>query len=88
MNQPRYDNNLRGALFKNDKQGNEKWPDYRGQCEVGRVEFWMSAWLKKDRNGKTYMSMTFEPKQQQQVQGGTKNPPAPTQPDFDDDIPF
>jgi hypothetical protein len=26
-----YDNELRGVLFENDKQGNEKRPDYTGR---------------------------------------------------------
>jgi hypothetical protein len=28
-----FDNNLTGALFKNDKQGNEKWADYNGPTQ-------------------------------------------------------
>lgn len=28
---PEYDNELSGVLFKNDKDGNEKRPDYTGK---------------------------------------------------------
>lgn len=58
-----YDNNLSGVLFKNDKQGNEKRPDYKGSCEIYGNQLWVSAWVrdKKDGSGK-YMSLKFEPK--------------------------
>lgn len=58
-----YDNNLSGVLFKNDKQGNEKRPDYKGSCEIDGSSMWVSAWVreKKDGSGK-YMSLTFEHK--------------------------
>ena len=29
-----YDNTNRGALYKNDKQGNEKRPDFTGKINV------------------------------------------------------
>lgn len=48
-----------GALFKNDKRGNEKAPDYSGSCKVNGTEMRMAAWIKKDRNNKTYLSFAF-----------------------------
>jgi len=45
-----YDNNNRGALFKNDKQGNEKRPDYKGDLNVEGVEYRVSAWIKKSKS--------------------------------------
>jgi hypothetical protein len=88
-----YDNNLRGVLFKNDKEGVETRADYRGHCEINRVEFWMDAWIKTaKKDGKKFMSVSFKQKQAAEVKGGEKNPPAHTEakpkPDFDDDIPF
>jgi len=44
-----YDNTNSGALFKNDKQGNDNWPDYRGQINVNGEDFWISAWLKTSK---------------------------------------
>jgi hypothetical protein len=52
---------LNGALFKNDKQGNEKRPDYTGNCMVDGFEYKMSAWVKEGANGK-FMSVTFQRK--------------------------
>lgn len=58
-----YDNNMTGVLFKHDKQGNEKRPDYKGSCEINGAPMWISAWIrdKKDGSGK-FMSLKFEPK--------------------------
>jgi len=58
-----YDPNMRGVLFKNDKEGNEKRPDYRGSCVINNVDFNISAWIEVSRKtGMKYMSLKFEPK--------------------------
>jgi len=54
-----YDNNNSGVLFKNDKEGNPKRPDYKGHGEIQGVEYWLSAWVKESQNGKKYMSLSF-----------------------------
>lgn len=64
-----YDNNLRGVLFKNDRKEKDTHPDYKGQCEVGGAEFWLSAWIKEGNKGK-FMSLSFQPKEE------ARNPPA------------
>jgi uncharacterized protein (DUF736 family) len=58
-----YDNTDTGALFKNERKETDKHPDYTGQLNVGGVDFWLSAWLKKDRNGRTYMSLSIKLKE-------------------------
>jgi uncharacterized protein (DUF736 family) len=86
-----YDNNNTGALFKNDKKQTDRHPDYKGSCEINNVQMWVSAWLKKDKNNNTYMSLSFQPKEQQaQTQHNEANAyqPQPAQDDFDDEIPF
>jgi len=61
---PDYDNKLSGALFKNDKGDNPKRPDYKGSYTDGYDnEFWVSAWVKKDKNGNSFMSFTMQPKE-------------------------
>jgi hypothetical protein len=35
-----------GVLFKNDKAGNEKRPDYRGTITINGVQLELAAWLK------------------------------------------
>lgn len=72
------------ALFKNDKQGNEKRPDYTGEgMSLDGTPIKVSAWLKDGAKGK-FMSCKFEEKTQGQT--AKKMPPHP---DVDSDsIPF
>jgi len=78
-----YDNNLTGALFKNDKKETEKHPDYRGQCEVEGTQYWLSAWLNTSSKGAKYMSLKFKAKDDAPKQD------APAQDDdLSDQIPF
>ena len=62
-----YDNTNSGLLAKNDKQGNESRPDYRGSINVDGREYWLSAWIKQGRDGtklagQKYMSLSVKPK--------------------------
>lgn len=76
-----YDNNLTGVLFKKDKEGNEKRPDYGGSCEIDGREMWISAWIRTPKNGgDKFMSLSFQDKEQQ------NNKPANTS--VGDDVPF
>ena len=57
-----YDNNNRGVLFKNDKRGNEKAPDYRGSAVIDNIDLNISAWIKRSqKTGDAFMSLKFEP---------------------------
>lgn len=49
-----------GSLFKNDKDGNEKRPDYTGKCMVNGEMKDISAWIKKSASGTTFMSLAFK----------------------------
>jgi uncharacterized protein (DUF736 family) len=82
-----YDNNNRGVLFKNDKDGNEKRPDYRGSATIAGVELNISAWIKRSqKTGDAYMSLSFEPKKNAPKKD-TRAPVMDETP-FNDDIPF
>lgn len=62
-NQGNYDPNMKGVLFKNDKDGNEKRPDYRGSCVINNVDMNISAWIKTSKkSGDKYMWLKFEAK--------------------------
>jgi hypothetical protein len=74
-----YDNTNRGMLTRNDKQGNESRPDYRGSINVAGVEYWISGWLREGREGtklegQKYMSLSVQPKD---AQPGYAPAPAP-----------
>ena len=74
-----YDNTNRGMLTRNDKQGNESRPDYRGSINVDGQEYWLSAWIRQGREGtklegQKYMSLSVQPKD---AQPGYAAAPAP-----------
>lgn len=88
-----FDNTNSGALFKNDKEGNENRPDYKGSINVGGVDFWISSWLKTSKKGTKYMSLSVQPKEETHQQGMAQaqqavQAPPPADDQFDDDIPF
>ena len=59
----KFDPNMRGVLFKNDKNGNERRPDYRGSCVINNVDFNVSGWKKvSQKSGDAYLSLKFEAK--------------------------
>lgn len=62
-NQGNYDPNFKGVLFKNDKNGNDRRPDYRGSCVINDVDMNMSAWIKASKKtGDKFLSIRFEAK--------------------------
>jgi hypothetical protein len=97
-----YDPTNTGALFKNDKAGNDKRPDRRGKINIEGVEYKLSGWLKTPKSGgDQFLSLKAERADAQPEQGRERTPqdayrkpsgqrPAtPTQPDDDcSDIPW
>ena len=83
-----HDNTNSGALFKNDKEGKESRPDYRGTLNVNGTDFWISAWIKSSKAGQKYMSLSVQPKQAKDIKGAVAHKAPAGAADFDDDIPF
>lgn len=83
-----YDNTNKGVLFSNQKKQSEKHPDYTGNININGVEHWLSAWVNRSNNGKSYMSLSIgEPKDQQQ--GHKQSHQFQQDDDFSDsDLPF
>ncbi len=85
-----YDNSNRGVLFKNNRKEKDTHPDYKGSYTDGDgAEFWLSAWLKKDKNGNTFMSLSTTAKDEAHNKGMQQARQA-IQPkvEFEDDLPF
>ena len=90
----KYDNNNKISIFKNDKKGNEKAPDYRGTTTLNNQEYKVAMWIRTSASGTKYMSGTVEIdtyKKQEEVKEVKVDPFA----DFanetninDDDLPF
>lgn len=83
-----------GALFKNDKQGIEKRPDYTGSATIFNKTFYISAWLTTSRTGERYMSLAFKEKtpgsgnNQAAAQAGAQSGGQAAPAAVDDEIPF
>ena len=78
------------VLFKNDRKEKETHPDYKGSyTDANGSEFWLSAWLKKDKNGNVFMSLSTTAKDEAHNKGMQQARKA-VQPseDFSNDIPF
>jgi len=77
-----YDNTNRGVLFKNDKEGNDKRPDYTGKINFGGTDYRLSAWIKEGKTAK-FMSLSVDDKP---IAGEVKRPEKAVE--VDGDIPF
>lgn len=67
-----------GSLFKNDRKTTEQHPNATGSAKIAGIEYWVSAWTKKDKNGNPWQSLAFTLKEAQ----------AAPKPKIDDDIPY
>lgn len=48
-----------GVLFKNKKE-KDSWPDYTGKCQIDGKDKEIAAWVKRDKNGNSFMSLAFK----------------------------
>ena len=90
-----YDNTNRGVLFINDRKTEDAHADRNGSINVDGKEYWLNGWLKKDKSGRPFLSLSVKPKEQQQPANKptaqTRRPapvPADDGPLCEDDIPF
>jgi len=79
--------NLSGSLFKNQKKEKDTHPNAQGSCLIDGIEYWMSAWVKEDKNGNKWQSLAFKPKEEKQEQAPKKSGGSFSQMDSDS-IPF
>jgi hypothetical protein len=45
-----------GSTFLNDKEGNERRPDYKGSADIGGEDYYVAMWSKE------YYHISFEKK--------------------------
>ena len=87
-----YDDTNRGAIWPNKKRDKETSPHFTGSLNVEGVEYWVSAWKRKEGASENAPSLSFAinmkqdkrdfgPRNEQPVQAGQAV-------DFDDEIPF
>lgn len=77
-----------GVLFDNDKNGNDKAPDYSGPLDGIDENLRIAGW-KEMKDGNPYMSFKVSPKMDKPTEGGypVNDQPQVQQP-VDDEVPF
>lgn len=79
-----------GSLFANKKKDTDKHPDRTGTAKIDGVEYYVSGWVKQDRNGNPWMSLAFkrkDPMPAAKTDGHSVQPRGASR-DPDDQIPF
>lgn len=88
-----YDNNNRGAIWKNEKKVTDRHPDYTGKAMIDGVDYYVSAWRRgPDDNPKApALRFTVTPvadvmqKEMQKAQKELQKESSASD-DFDDDL--
>lgn len=87
-----YDNTNRGSIWKNDKKAKDTHPDFTGSLNVNGVEFWVSAWKRKDGAAAKAPALSFsiKPKDDQptKAEEAPKRRGSMSDLAMNDDIPF
>jgi len=53
-----------GSLFVNNRKETDSHPDRNGTAKIDGVEYWVSGWVKQDKNGNPWMSLSFKRKEE------------------------
>jgi len=92
---PEYDNTNRGSVWVNDKKLTDKHPDLNGSLNVDGVEYWVSAWKRKEGATPKAPVLSFSIKRKDEAKKAappTDSPvdiPNPGNPEeYFDDLPF
>ena len=67
-----FDNNNRGSIWKNDEKQNDKHPDFKGSLVVDGVEYWVSAWKRKEGANPKAPALTFKIKPKDEAKQNAK----------------
>jgi hypothetical protein len=79
-----YDNELQGALFRNDKKVKETDKDFQGEVTVEGKEYWISSWINESAKGRKYFKLSLTPKEPAKEEPKEEEPKS----FINEDIPF
>jgi hypothetical protein len=82
-----YDNTNRGAIWKNRDKTEDKHPDFKGQLNVDGVDYWVSAWKRKEGDAANKPALSFSIKPKEEAQKPVEKPEKANA-DMNDEIPF
>lgn len=75
-----YDNTNKGVLFRNERRQNDKQPEYTGNINFDGTDCWLNAWVKTDKNGRKYFSLSVKKKEPRGEESQAD--------EFEEDVPF
>ena len=73
----------RGAIWRNDKKASDRHPDFTGSLNVDGVEYWVSAWKRREGQSDRSPALSFSVRRKEREQSASGRPDV-----ADDDIPF
>ena len=82
-----HDNSNRGAIWRNEKKEKDTHPDFTGSLDVDGVQYWVSAWKRKDGAGPKAPALSFSVKPKDEAPARAAKKPA-ADPFLDDEIGF
>ena len=90
MEKKAFDPTNRGTLSRNEKKESDTHADYNGQLNVNGTEYWLNGWIKKNQEGKSFLSLSIKPKAPAARQSSepTRKGGKTGFDDMGDDIPF
>jgi len=85
-----YDNQNRGAIWKNENRQSDKHPHFSGSINIDGKDYWLSGWKRADdaSDRAPLVSFSVRPKDDNPSQSYQQSAPQKAQDDFEDDIPF
>jgi uncharacterized protein (DUF736 family) len=78
------------SLFANEKEGNDKRPDYKGTALISGVEYEVALWNRVSQKGTAFLSDSIKPAtaKKEQPKKEEEKPALEGVPSFDDEIPW
>jgi len=80
-----FDKTNRGSIWKNDKKEKDTHPDFTGSLNVDGVEYWVSAWKRKEGAHAKAPALSFSIKVKEE-KGVDAPKKAAKQTNYDDDM--
>ena len=72
-----FDKDNIGLLFKNEKKQSDNHPDRKGEGKINGIDYWIAGWVKKDKNGNAFLSLSFTPKDKPKTESQSENEDSP-----------